>query len=271
MNDFKLVQINKGHQKDLKALTPSDWNSDISLFFKTHGNEKYLHAIGFELDDQLVACGFAIINNNVAWLGNIVVDNNFRKLGLGTKITSSLIGYCKNINCTSLLLIATKLVEPVYRKLGFQTESEYIFFRGTNNFALKEEHCIRKITVTDYDDIFKLDFVFTCEDRKYLLMKFLHSGFLHLNDRKEIDGFFLPDFGNGFIAAGNETAGINLLQGKHIGIEATTVVPSKNETAVRYLMENNFREVLRAPRMMLGEKIIWKPECIFSRAAGYCG
>jgi len=48
-------------------------------------------------------------------------------------------------------------------------------------------------------------------------------------------------------------------------------VPSKNEAAIKFLLENNFHEFLRAPRMILGEKIIWKQECIFSRAAGYSG
>ncbi len=271
MHDFKLVRINLKHLEDLKELTPPDWNSDISLFYKTYSNEKYLHAIGFESDDQLIACGFAIINDDVAWLGNIVVDNNFRNLGLGTKITSFLIDHCKKMNCATILLIATILGEPVYRKLRFQTESEYIFFRGINNSSLKDENNIRKITDADHENIFKLDFDTCHENRKPLLRKFLNSGLLHQNTENQIDGFFLPDFGNGFIAATNDTAGLKLLKRKHIGVEATTVVPAKNETAVRYLLENNFREVLRAPRMILGNKIPWKQECIFSRASGYCG
>jgi ribosomal protein S18 acetylase RimI-like enzyme len=271
MHDFKLVRINLNHQRDLKELTPPDWNSDISLFYKTYGNEKYLYAIGFESENQLIACGFAIINDNIAWLGNIVVDDNFRNLGLGTKITSLLIEHCKSLNCSTILLIATKLGEPVYRKLGFLTESEYIFFRGTNNPSTKDEENIRKINDTDYENIFQLDFDICRENRKPLLKKFLNSGILHKNSENQVDGFFLPDFGNGFIAARNEAAGISLLQLKHIGVEATTVVPSRNEAAVRYLIENNFREVLTAPRMILGEKIMWKQECIFSRAAGYCG
>jgi len=271
MSRFKFIHIRKKHLPDLKELTPPDWNSDISLFYKIHRDEKYFHAIGVESDGKLIACGFAIINSKVAWLGNIVVSNNFRKLGLGTEITSLLIAHCKNSGCATLLLIATKLGEPVYKKLGFQTESEYVFLKGSNYLASENENSIRLVAKPDHNEILKLDFNITGERREPLIKKFLQTGLLHVNDENEIDGFYLPDFGNGFIIAKNKTAGFELLRRKHIGLKSTVVVPAKNEPAIKYLLENNFNEFLRAPRMILGEKILWKQECIFSRAAGYCG
>lgn len=270
MPDFKIIQIESRHLPDLKELTPPDWNSNFELFYKTHKDEKYLYPVGVELEDRLVGCGFAIINGNVAWLGNIVVNSNFRNQGLGTKLTSSLVDYCKSVGCKTILLVATKLGEPVYKKLGFKTETEYIFFKGLNNSSL-ENNYILPIEETDYEAIFNLDFEITKENRILLLKKFLSTGMLYKNNNGEITGFFLPGFGNGFIAAKNETAGLELLKRKHINVESSIVVPVENKAVINFLLENNFKEFLRSPRMFLGEKVIWKPECIYSRAAGYCG
>lgn len=270
-NDFNLISVSLNHLHDLKELTPPDWNSDISLFFRIHYGEKYLYAIGFEFQEKLAACGFAIMNGNIAWLGNIVVSSSFRNKGFGTMITSSLVEHCKNSGCITQVLVATKLGEPIYKKLGFQTEEEYIFFKGSITESEDTNSNVRKISEEDFEIIYKIDFNATAENRRYLLKKFLRTGFIHLSDEKKIDGFFLPDFGNGFIVGLNNKAGIDLLKLKNRNAGPNIVVPSKNEIAIKFLRENNFREFLKAPRMILGEKINWKPEFIYSRAAGYCG
>jgi len=103
-----------------------------------------------------------------------------------------------------------------------------------------------------------------------MLRQFLSNAWVYSTD-SIIRGFSLKNFGEGTIIAANEEAGIALLTFKHHLGDNKSVLPDGNQSGIEYLEKNNFHNFLRAPRMVLGDQVEWKPEGIFSRAGGFYG
>jgi GNAT superfamily N-acetyltransferase len=59
-----------------------------------------------------------------AWIGMVLVDPEFRKQGIGTKLLEHAIDYLDQSRLQTMKLDATPLGKPLYEKLGFVTEYE---------------------------------------------------------------------------------------------------------------------------------------------------
>ena len=256
----------------VKHFPPKEWDFDLPKFLSFHFYKPYFYAIVVEIDNRIVGIGNGIINGRVGWLANIIVLPGFRKQGIGYEITRHLVDYFKSKNCTTQLLIATKLGENVYKKLKFKISSTYTFYRSERAFDNQQNQNIRIIKQGDLEPIFALDKKISGETRRHLIERFVAKGWVYDSRSKgSIDGFYLPDLGNGLILSKNSRAGLALLRYK-LGLGNTsTVVPSKNKDATGFFRKNGFEKYLKIPRMVLGEEVNWKPESVFSRAAGYCG
>jgi predicted N-acetyltransferase YhbS len=78
-----------------------------------------------EMDEKVVGTVTTITyENRFAWIGMVLVDLEFRKLGIGTKLLCKAIDYLDQIGVPTLKLDATPLGKPLYEKLGFVTEYE---------------------------------------------------------------------------------------------------------------------------------------------------
>src|SRR5690606_11671067 len=102
-----------------------------------------------------------------------------RNRGIGSAITSALIELCKTKSCETVYLIATDLGAPVYEKAGFQTETEYAFYKDLKNNETGISKNIRPYTGEWRDDILKLDFSATGEKRVLLLENHLNTAFVY--------------------------------------------------------------------------------------------
>ena len=80
--------------------------------------------------------------------------------------------------------------------------------------------------------------------------------------------FFIKE---GKIIARSTEAGLALLNFKHSTSSRKSVLPIENTAGKDYLLSQGFQIINRAPRMILGPKIPWKPKLIFSRAGGFYG
>jgi GNAT superfamily N-acetyltransferase len=256
----------------LKDFTPADWNSDLVSFFSFHYGYDYFYPIVSEFEKKINGCGCIIKNKTVGWLGNIIVLPEFRHQGIGEKLTSHLIDYLDNENYDVQLLIATKIGEPIYLKLGFKLNSNYLFYKTGNVGKLDLSKNIKEIKLKDYNLVKKLDREITGEDRQNLIEHYLSTGYKYTSKcSPDIEGFYLPNFGNGLIIAINNQAGLELLKLSLIQGHSKVIIPEANISAKNFLIENGFQEYSVCPRMVRGKNIQWKPECIYSRASGYCG
>ncbi len=185
----------------LKDFAPKEWNTDLSAIFSFHFGQKYYYPIVAEVSGEVVGCAQGLVSGGAGWLGNIVVLPDYRGRGIGFALTDHLIQFLRSRGCTSLILIATPLGEPVYRKLGFETATQYVFFKRDEPCAAEAVSGIRKLAPRDAAAVFDLDAVVTGEERRELLAYFLIDGWVHESTGGQIDGFFLPRFAHGPILA----------------------------------------------------------------------
>ncbi len=265
LRDLELSDIPR-----LAGFAPEEWNMALDAVLLEHFGRGYFHARVSAESDRIVAVGQGIATEDAGWIGNVIVRPEARNRGLGSRVTLDIVNLLRAKGCSTLLLIATELGEPIYRKLGFRRTGEYVFLRLPRLPAALTTS-VRRLQPSEADAVFQLDAFATGEARGDLLAPHLGTGWVHADTDGELDGFFLPSFGAGLVVASRPPAGLDLLGFKHAFYPCNAVVPAGNSAALHFLIEHGAEETARAPRMALGDEVAWRPECIFARGAGYCG
>lgn len=253
----------------LDELRPPDW-TDIKVPFQFYLSSDFCFPIKLTHEDKIIGVGCAIIHDDVAWLGHIIVHPEFRNQGHGTSITKELLKIATEKNTVTQFLIATEMGAPVYSKLGFVTETEYLFYKdivlkdtfvpSDNRFPFQEKY---------FDQLCQLDKKLSSENRVVHLTENCNSGTLYLeNDR--VLGFYFPNFGEGIILAENPSAGIELLK-LHLTNNDKVVFPIDNTFALQLMTQHSFAFFRKAKRMRLGIKRDWIPSSIYNRIGGNLG
>ena len=269
---LKIRQILKSEIDLLQNFPPEDWNIDLPRLFYFHFGHPYFYPAVAELDGKIVGCGIGILHFNVGWLGTIIVLPEFRRQGIGQKITSSLIDYCRSKGCTSYLLSASEMGKPVYQKLGFEINATYVFYKRELIAPTRNIANVREIRQQDFLSIKKLDKEVTGEDRFHFIERFFSTGWIYSSNASgSISGYYLPDFGTGLIIARNADAGLELMKLRLNSGKTSAIIPGTNTSAREFLISEGFQEYRTIPRMILGNTVNWQPTLIFNRATGYCG
>jgi GNAT superfamily N-acetyltransferase len=270
-NQSKMDIQTLGH-KDVELLgdlQPLGWE-DILPFYNFYTNAAFCFPIKVIIDQKIVGIGTTIIHHDIAWLGHIIVHPDFRNKGIGSGITQQLVDSLQTRHCNTIYLIATDLGAPVYEKLGFETDTEYLFFKDIKvEQSLKiSEHII------PYLDEFKekianIDRRVSGENRMFRIEQHLETGYVYHKDNV-IEGYYLPTFGEGLIIADTSSAGIELMR-LRLSKNGTACFPANNLSALDYLYQLNYKEYKIAKRMRLGMKRSWHPENIYNRIGGNIG
>jgi GNAT superfamily N-acetyltransferase len=271
MNLAKIIPFQTNHATNLAALFPEDWHFDFEKFIEIHSQNLYFKAFTLQADNQIIGFGNLFLFDNTAWLGNIVVGDRHRGKGCGSLITQHLIETAKANGVTTQNLIATPLGQPVYKKLGFKVDLNYDFYvTKKEQFNFKIHQTIRKAIDSDFEEILKLDFQITGENRKEMLQFYLPDTYLFF-EGGAITGIFINALETGSVIAQNQKAGIELLKLKLNFGNTKIIIPENNVLLKEFLSENGYEKALSLPKMQLGESYPWKPQNIFNRGAGYCG
>lgn len=221
------------------------------------------------LNDHMLAIGTAIIHADTAWLAHIIVHKNYRNQGLGTFITKQLLNSAPVKNIKTVNLIATDMGEPVYKKLGFKIVTEYILYKEVNIPHSNALHNIHALTQDRKQNVLDMDKQISGEERSRLLEQYLNNGYVYMNGN-EIEGFYLPTLGEGWIAATSQAAGIALMQLRFTQKENASF-PAGNIAAINFLKLHTIPEFRRVKRMILGDNREWQPQNIYNRAGGNLG
>lgn len=257
---------------DLSYFPPQEWQLDLPKFLYKYFGNSWFYPIVAIRDDKIVGVGNGIRNNQVGWLGNIIVLPQYQNQGIGTALTKNIIDYFWKEKCRTLVLIATEQGKNLYKNFGFYESSQYIFFKKSKILNFKKPTNIKRISNDDLDEILKLDKEISAESRPHLLNGFIQNGWLfHDMSSEKIRGYFLPDFESGPIIVRDSEAGIKLLNFKHSLSNKKSVIPEENKKAILFMEKMGFEKEGTLPRMLLGECLNWKPKLIYSRASGYCG
>ncbi len=267
--NLTLRELRKSEISNLKGFTPDDWNIEFDKFCATHFSKEYYMPLVLTRKETIIATAQAFFNTNVGWAMFIIVRPEDKKKGLGRKITEKLIEEMFK-RCSSILLIATKEGEVLYKKLGFEVNETYSFFEhkqiNTNDYSN-----ISPFEKQNEAEILKLDFKATNENRSFLLKPHLKNAFVYKSENGKIEGFYIENLTDGPIVALTETAGKNLLTFKHSRGKYRSVLPNSNIAGVRHLKSLGLNIKSEASRMHLGNGFNWKPQHIYCRIAGYCG
>ena len=266
MNIHALEHSDKNLVADLQ---PEGWNEFMPNieFYMSSG---FCFPIKLTIDKKIVGIGTTIIHDTVAWLAAIIVHPDYRNRGLGKLITKTLIDSLKPKGCNTIYLIATDLGEPVYNKLGFETETGYICFKeikATSGWNISEH-------IVPFTDDFKtqlatIDRKATGEDRMMHLESHLARGYLYIQNNI-VEGFCLPTIGEGLIAAKTTSAGDELMK-LRLSTKENAIFPRDNLNASEFMHQNNFKEHKAIKRMRLGKKVDWQPKNIYNRVGGNLG
>lgn len=267
---MEIEKINIGDLAQLRKLRPEGW-PDIVPEFKYYIKSDHCYSIKVNDDNNIIGTGALINYEDSAWIAHVIVDTNYRRRGIGSKIMFDLMEKFEILKAETCFLIATEAGIPLYKEFGFKELSEYVFFQREKPWKdnLPDAH-IFPIGIVYHDAIFELDRLISGEDRRILFKEFLDSGFAYMIDNK-LSGFYLPELREGPIIAENDNAGIALMKLKyaHIG---NAVLPAENLSGIQYLKQNGFvKTKKRGLRMYYGKEVKWKPECIFSRIGGNFG
>ena len=249
-------------------LQPPGWDIMPSIEFYTQHD--YCFPIKLTRDQKIIGIGTTIIHNDVAWLAHIIVHPDYRNQGIGIFITQKLVDRVRAENCDTVYLLATELGEPVYKKTGFEVETEYLSFKGTIESGVTVDMKNIFPNAGDFQkQIAQLDQQVSGEDRMFHLKSYLPSGYVYVQEN-EVMGYYLPTLGDGLIIATGDEAGFELMK-LRLQSKDFAVFPGDNKNAIAFMQKLGFEEFRTQKRMRLGNQRHWEPTGIYNRIGGNLG
>lgn len=253
----------------LRELQPETW-TDIRPYFYYYSASHFCQPLKISENGKVIAVGTNIQHQDSAWLAHIIVHPEHRNRGLGRKMASTLIKNLNREKFSTIYLDATDMGYPVYKKLGFEVEIEYIHLEGknTDQYLLNPETVI-PFHVGHKEEVLALDRLISAEDRIDLLEPYLRSSLLYISDSK-IEGAYFPYLLDGFVMAITPQAGTELMKIR-MRNKPTARFPSNNQVCIDFLKENGYKVTGTSKRMFLGKKREWNGKAIFHRISGGLG
>jgi N-acetylglutamate synthase-like GNAT family acetyltransferase len=256
--------------ENLKEFEPPGWGDLVPRF------ERYLSApvynpVKLSQDGKMIAIGTSIFHKDTAWLATIIVHPEHRNNGFGKSITQYLLNNIDREIFQTIYLDATDSGFPVYRKLGFELETEYTHLKaGPEIVDFFVSDAISFYTEKYRQKIYELDHRVSGEDRSQLLSEHLLSTSIYTTEGNDLKGFYMPAFGEGLIVAENIIAGIELMKCRLIS-KQIAIFPAVNKQAMTFLSLHGFQQFRISRRMLLGRKRQWHPDKIYNRISGQLG
>lgn len=266
---MKIESIQNADIDGLRELQPEGW-TDIRPYFYFYSASDLCNPLKIVENNKIVAVGTTIQHPDTAWLAHIIVHPDFRNRGLGREIAGSLVQGLDNDHYRTIYLDATDMGYPVYKKLGFEVETDYIHLDGEyTDLFLNDPSAVIPYHERYRKDIFKLDLLVSDEDRRGILSDHLKPSLLYVENGL-LRGAYFPSMFDGFILADNVSAGTELMKIR-MRTKNTARFPAGNQHAVNFLLQNNYRHVRNSKRMIRGVKREWKADGIYNRISGGLG
>ncbi len=253
----------------LKELQPETW-TDIRPYFYYYSASYFCQPLKISENNKVIAVGTNIQHQDSAWLAHIIVHPEHRNRGLGKEMASALINRLNSKKFSTIYLDATDMGYPVYKKLGFKIETEYIHLEGqhTDQYLLNPETIIPFHTDLK-DELLALDRLISAEDRIDVLEPHLWSSILYVSEDK-VQGAYFPSLLDGFVLATTPLAGTELMKIR-MRNKPTARFPSENQACIDFLKNNGYKVTGASKRMIFGKSREWNGKGIFHRISGGLG
>jgi len=230
------------------------------------------------LDGRVIATGLATASGPVGWMGALIVAAECRGRGYGLAMTRELMRRLRDAGSETLSLEATDAGRPIYERMGFRIETHYHQLQADRLDELPEPPAgvrARRLTPADLAAVCELDRQATAEDRSAALAVLAELDGWALEDEDAANatalrGFLLPaERAYGAVVAPRFEDGLYLLDLHRsivpAGAHVRAGIPHEHEAAWQELLARGWQETWRAPRMLLGPPIPWRPEWIWGQ------
>lgn len=212
-----------------------------------------------------MASGFSF--GELGWIGNVIVGNKRRGLGVGKSLVQQVIRYLRDKDIKHIGLYTYEENIPFYEKLRFRKVAQFARFYGNpalQGFDIKT----RIMKETDLPKVAKSDRQSFGGDRKRLLNIILRENpnLCFVPENEAADGFvFAKDYGTslevGPMVSASEGVTAELFNSvlKYSGGRAIELGAFKDNTAAISMFEKSGLSVQREGAMMLLDER-WEPE-----------
>jgi ribosomal protein S18 acetylase RimI-like enzyme len=274
LKDGRMIHIRPLENRDfaqLDKVQPQGWVA-IEPSFQFFLQQPFCFPFVAEKDGQVIGTANGIDNGRSAWISHIIVAPDFQSRGFGAQLTQFILHELKNRGHKTILLVASELGEKLYPRFGFETVGFYNFYRGREIEIDCQSPQIRSAMYNDLNEILALDKRMSGEDRSKILKLHIRGAYVYeCSLPRRMCGFYLPTLGEGLVVAADNDAGIALFQKRLSTHPERIVVPQDNVVVNEYLLALGFECHAKAPRMVLGKNVKWRPRLMFSRVGGWYG
>ena len=202
------------------------------------------------------------------WIGAVVVAPEQRRRGLGGALTRTAAGWLTARGARTVSLHATELGRPVYRRLGFVAEGEWVTLIADAAAPRPAPPWLRPGRPDDLPAVLALDRGATGEDRcSVLRATWPQRGLVAEDGAGRLRGFYARrparPSGGATIAVDLEVGVALRLAGQTPGEPEYASLPAGHHAARAALERLGYGQPSLTTRMRLGPPLAWRAELIF--------
>jgi predicted N-acetyltransferase YhbS len=263
------------------SILADDWGDRRTWFDYAMRNPACRVLVGEDIDGEPVGTAVLSIHGSVGWVGTVWVARASRRQGLGRALTAALLELGEAAGCRTFVLVATETGRPLYEGLGFEVQTWY---RTMEAPSLGAGH--RAGPNADFDDaatrlrayqpgdlpaIAALDRSATGEDRSAALGMLVTPEATRVVERDgRVVGFLArAPWGGGATVAPSRLDALELIEARRRaaapGRRTRCGILLENEVGAEALIARGWSEAWRAPRLIRGEALDWRPDWIWGQ------
>jgi ribosomal protein S18 acetylase RimI-like enzyme len=268
------------------AILADDWGDRRAWFEFAVSSPHIRTFVAEDARGAAIGTGVATMNGPVGWIGTIWVAPPWRGQGVGRALTEAPIAAAEAAGCRTLVLVATAAGQPLYERLGFAVQTWYhtmdappwsgppdpSALAGSGPAARERRRRVRAWRPDDLDAMAALDLAATGEDRRHLLAAFASpTGTLVVVGPDQVPrGFVIrAPWGGGATIAPDIDDAFALLAARRAAVgpgkRLRAGVVTSNIAGRARLEADGWTEAWRAPRLVRGEPLDWRPTAIWGQ------
>lgn len=226
-------------------------------------------------DTKFIGLVITVFFESLGWIGNVIVDPDYRARGVGSLLAQEGISYLKSRGATTIGLYSYLGTIPFYERLGFKKDEVFTYLIGSGAKCNKTK-AVKRMKNEDFNEVLEFDKRCLGFSREKLLRGIFgrFRDLCYVADGKDgLTGFVMArksseaaEIGPLVCASRAENKAIELLYAllrRFIGLEVYIGVPENKRETLYTLKGLEFRELFKVVRMYYGNKPQNKG-CIFA-------
>jgi GNAT superfamily N-acetyltransferase len=249
----------------MRLKTQAKWNqthADWQRFLALQPDGCFVAECDHGVVGTITTCVFGC----VGWIGMLLVDEQFRGQGIGTRLMERAMSFLREIGATRMRLDATEAGHPLHVKMGFRTQYKVVRFAGVpvvpEGAGARAQS--RAFQIADLPGLSSLDRTYTNVNRSRLLARLVEEPTIVTRvagPSADVRGFLIERRGSEALQVGPAIAGSDkvgqalLIESfqRNAGHSVYVDVPADHNEAVHVARLVGLRPQREFSRMCLGQ------------------